>query len=427
MAMQQEHVLSRSFWETFCDLHLEKSPVVLKQPFASPFALSSDVFNGLVNASEQYREGTRIPPVRFYIEHAWQQAEIGKLLPHRDDSSISGFVERITRDLQGRHFGLIVNDYHSQDEVTWCKLRRFLLGLYEIVGMPPNQCEVGVFFGNYDKTPFGLHKDPHSVFTFIVEGRKRILAWPDEVFRGRPKMHDTLEYEQFRDQAIVLDGEPGDVIYWPSSHWHVAESTGGISLTISFSIDFSRYAPVHIFQGVVRMLQDRLMSTNGTGVEPLNLARRTQNADMIYGLTETAVDSLNSVVNDPQLPRLLQVQWLNHVTNLGFNGVPPPLPSRTLGDDEIVQGDAGFPIIWFPIEDDEIICSANGHSFSITAHPNIIKLLDELNAGVAGSVNQLIQKYEGVESFDDIEFEVSPEDIRALLEKLYSLRAIKLV
>lgn len=422
--MKNEHVLSRSFWETFCELHLEKSPLVLKQPFASQFADSSDVFKGLVNASEQYREGTRIPPIRFYVEHAWQQAEIGRLLVHEDDASVSGYAERITRELEGRQFGLIVNDYHAQDQVTWFRLRRFLLGLYELVGMPPNQCEVGVFFGNYDKTPFGLHKDPHSVFTFIVEGRKRILAWPDEVFRGRPKMHDTLEYEQFRDQATVLEGEPGDVLYWPSSHWHVAESTGGLSLTISFSIDFSRYAPVHIFQGIVRMLQDRLMSTNGQGVESLNLAARTQSADRITGLTETAVESLNSVVNDPQLQRLLQIAWLNHVTGFGFNGVPSPLPPRTLLDEDIIQGDPDFPLMWLPIEDNEVICSANGHSFSITAHPNVAELFAVLNQGNPHIVKRLLREFAGTARIDDVEYRLSRKEIRALLEKLCSLRAL---
>ncbi len=101
------------------------------------------------------------------------------------------------------------------DEQFWLRVREFLSGIYQFIGMPVEATEASVFLGNYEKTPFGLHKDTCSMFMFVVAGRKRIRAWPDEYFRGKENVANTLDYEQFLNDAVTLEGGPGDVIYWP--------------------------------------------------------------------------------------------------------------------------------------------------------------------------------------------------------------------
>ena len=71
-----------------------------------------------------------------------------------------------------------------------------------------------------------------------------------------------------------------------------------------------------------------------------------------------------------------------------------------------------------------MVCSANGHSFTIPADPRIIKLQAQLNSGASVSVGELIAKYTGVTQSEGVEFIASAEGIRTVLSKLYSLRAI---
>src|SRR5262249_2348364 len=70
------------------------------------------------------------------------------------------------------------------------------------------------------------------------------------------------------------------------------------------------------------------------------------------------------------------------------------------------------------------ICSANGHCFSICAHPNILKLLKRLNSGETLHIQRVVAEYAGIAWADGTKFEALLEDIRAFMEKLYSFRAI---
>ncbi len=93
-------------------------------------------------------------------------------------------------------------------------------------------------------------------------------------------------------------------------------------------------------------------------------------------------------------------------------------------EDDVVQGEVHFPIAWSPVEDDDLVCSANGHSFATAANPNVVKLIETLNAGGSHRVGALLDAFAGSIVADDVEYEASREDIRALLEKFYTLRAL---
>ena len=83
----------------------------------------------------------------------------------------------------------------------------------------------------------GLHKDTQEVFGFVVRGEKTILAWPFDYFLSRVEGVPTasryfqvqlpVDYRKFRKDALVLRARAGDIIYWPSDYWHIAEGTPG--------------------------------------------------------------------------------------------------------------------------------------------------------------------------------------------------------
>jgi len=112
------------------------------------------------------------------------------------------------------------------------------------------------------------------------------------------------------------------------------------------------------------------------------------------------------------------------LTGGSFKKVPPPLPWKTLGDAEVVKGCPAYPIVWVRTADQHLICSANGHSFTIPADPRVIRMLEQLNSGEALLVRNLIKKYVGTSRSHGVEFVATSDGIREVLSKLYSLRGI---
>jgi len=77
---------THEFWRQFVGRHWEKTPLLIKQPFATQLASARELFAALVQASEQYRaEGLKLRPpydrsikLRFCIEHSVLMTDIEK-------------------------------------------------------------------------------------------------------------------------------------------------------------------------------------------------------------------------------------------------------------------------------------------------------------------------------------------------------------
>jgi 50S ribosomal protein L16 3-hydroxylase len=418
-----EHTLPPKFWARFVKRYWEKRPLVIKQPFSTPLINSEETFAGLVASSDEYRAKGE-SSLNVYLEYALLIAEVWKHLPVADDRSVAGYAERLTGQFGGRRFGLVAGDFHVYSPQLWLRLRTFLRGLYEVIGIPGTQTNSAIFLGNYEKTPLGLHEADASNFIFVIEGRKRLRVWPSEVLRRRGVVTHSLDYEKFLDDSIALEGEPGDLIYWPSNYWHIGESVdGGLAVSLSVAIFQDDELPVD-FSPAAEIVGKRLEAYRGAKTFPLKPRRLGSRVRKLPRMSERVTGALHKASQNSQLQQALQVNWLNSLTRFGFARVSPPLPRRALDNDEIVRGDPNHPIMWLSTSDGEIICSANGHSFLITAHPKILKLLECLNRGLPHRVKQLAEDHAGAVNLGKIKLEASPDDIRAILERLCSLRAI---
>lgn len=413
------------FWPHFVERYWKARPVVVKHFHAAPIATAAEVFRGLLTAGEQFRAGVRRASMKFHTQGSLRYDEVTeKHFPQAGDNSLDGYAERIGGDLCGRRFYVAVDRYQAVDAEVYLRVREFWRGLYEIEGMPPSSSTVVILFGNYEKTPFGLHRDDADNFTFVLSGRKRILAWPDEYFRGREGVLRSLDYEPFREDAVVLEGEPGDLIYWPAHYWHIAESVGGFPLTMSAG---HFYPPsetsAKILKPLFPLIEKRLRDACGAALYPLDVNRLSADGSAV--LEAQLSTALRDASRDAQLSQSLRVAWLNRLSSFGFESVPPPLPPHALADDDVCRVNPHYPVLWIQA-DDKLVCSANGHAFSITAHPNVPKLLERLNSGAPSSVEWLVDKYAGIGMVNDAALTARPEDLRAILEKLRSLRALTL-
>ena len=143
-------------------------------------------------------------------------------------------------------------------------------------------------------------------------------------------------------------------------------------------------------------------------------------------MASDAVASLADVTGDPALRHALRVGALNTLTGFGFTRPPRPRENVSLTDDVIVTGTVAYPVLWLDAGDDDLVVSANGHALQVAASPHVVALLERVNSGERLRVGALVEAHSGTVRVGGLEFETTRDDVRALLEKLVSLRALTL-
>jgi 50S ribosomal protein L16 3-hydroxylase len=374
---------------------------VLQAPLPELLASPEHVFDRLVAASERWRAGDRSFDPEFCVDHARILADVGRYLPSPADGSIAAWTDRVTRMLGGRAFGLVVDGYQAHDEPVFQRLCDFVSGLYAHTGLPGEQAKAGLFLGNYARTPFGLHRGRSTNFMFVLDGVKRIRAWPAAFFRGKEDLTNRLDYEQHNEASTILEGRPGDVVYWPSPYWHIGEDAGGFSVAISLML----------------FMEPRPGADLAVALDQLGGAVRGR------GGVRGAVRALQALARDPRLERALVAARLRHATGFGFSEPPPAAAPRRLGVESIVRGRPEAPIQWRRVGD-ELICSAGGHAFALPDDPRVPGLLRRLNSGQPRRVGDEMSRCAGRVRRARAVFDASPADVQALLERLLALRAI---
>ena len=418
---------SASFWTNFIKHHWNRKPLVIKNPFAAPISTTEEAFVALRNAWDKFeKNGPHVKWVFYKGDDGFmlEGYKISGYVPSVSDKSLGDYAKRINTKLKGECFGLVLHDLQEYHPQFYLRMREFLSGLAAQVrvrwrAMP------GLVIGNYEQTPFGIHQDPANVFAFVLEGRKRIYLWPEEYFRNSFDRVRDSDFAKLRRDATILEGEPGDVLYWPGRYWHVGESLGDLSVGVSMAL-----VPVQLSSFIVGAINNQIgeflhptLTTDGGF--PHAASDVEESPEMIAAAIKRAAKLLKRARDDSDFFQSVQVSWLDYMTSGGNDPAPPPLPLETLDDDCLIGGIPEIPIVWIT-SDNQMVCSANGNSILLPAAPAIIGLLTELNGGATLRVRDLIKKYTGASRRDGVQFKVTKDGLRFVLSKLYSLRAISL-
>jgi len=216
-------------------------------------------------------------------------------------------------------------------------MREFLSGLAAQVRVRWRSMP-GLFIGNYQQTPFGIHQDPANVFAFVIEGRRRIYLWPEEYFCDSIDRIRNSDFAKLQRDATILEAEPFDVLYWPGRYWHVGETLGNLSVGVSVAL-----VPVQLSNFVVGAINNQIgefiyptLTTDGgfshaaTDVE--------DSAEMIAAAIKRATKVLKRTRDDADFIQSLQVSWLDYMTSGGSEPAPTPLPQKDLDDECLVAG-----------------------------------------------------------------------------------------
>jgi len=310
--MSAEFVLPSDFWSHFVTHCWGKIPFVIKKPFPQPLATTQEVFLATRHAADEFRAGGSSVRIRFYMEDGFS-VKPEPYLPDSNDHSAEAYAARVTGKIDGRCFGLILNGFQAYDAELWRRVREFLRGLLTEISVQP-MVEGVLFFGNYDKTPRGIHKDPVDIFLFVIEGRKKMYLWPEEFFHeGDHDARLDSDFAVLRRDAIVLEGEPGDVIYWPSSYWHVGESVGGLSLSLSLALKPLQPSS-EILDHLKQYIEEFVHASLDEGNFPTTPKELEESAAMIAGVTKLALKALQKANRDSDFAEAIQVSWLDRLT-----------------------------------------------------------------------------------------------------------------
>jgi 50S ribosomal protein L16 3-hydroxylase len=417
--------------------HWGKSTVRLKQ--ASTQLTEADLFSLALESSERLRSGAAGPSPRLFLEHDSRghrpfSSEVfspGPLLPVVRDATLDGWAKRLTQVLSGQRFCLVLHDCQRafQAWVRQVPLVRALQG----ETIPQGGSDIVTFIGNCRSTPFGIHKDTQHVLTFVVAGRKRFRVWPFEALARRPELadephgkwralvvtpRDKTDERQLRSQSQLLEGDPGDVLYWPPSTWHVAEGDSLLSVTQTLGFNEVESALVTPSRMLVsdaeparKFVARALPDIAAPGNVPLSL-----NAFLAPLLESATPRNLEGKVLE---------SWLQLSSSGGFRHGPEPEQETALGLMARLQlRDPVLPILVSPSPSGELLLAANGHCTALPFHPNLVGLVHALNGGSLEDVGALMKRFSGVARVGGELVSVSPSTVRAVLQTLVAQRAL---
>jgi hypothetical protein len=437
-------------WRELVDSYWDKRPVVLRAPLEGDIPTVPELFETFRRASKAWIQRRHIDDdgfIRLYIEHELEcaspeQRYFGSRidppyahLPTDDDLDLDAYLARLAARVRGQRVGIIHNDCLASDWMGYLKIRSLVSGLFRALRGPVGLVQPVVFFGNYRYTPFGVHKDHQHVLTIVVRGPKRFRVWPLDAppFRDRPEVpphaadlpafitfRDADDYERIMTSGEVLEAHTGDVMYWPASHWHVAEPSEGTAVTIS--IPFTR------------RVADCLPESHPyrrTG-KALHVAARTflhPPGDLgLPPALERFIRTSPMLADDRrELRATTMASWLRFVTASSCDPPPHPRPRITLLDRDVVAGTGDRPIVCARSGPTTAVIAANGHVSETVPDPRLFRLVDQLNSGQRHAVRALLHANSGELVHRGRLYVATRAQLRTLLTTLHAWRAIERV
>jgi hypothetical protein len=268
-----------------------------------------------------------------------------------------------------------------------------------------------LFIGSYSKTPFGVHRDPESIFHFPVVGRKTLRVWAGGYELKNPGINRAHDYSQFLSDSLKVEAGPGGLIYWASPDWHIGERSDDFSVSLALSLNcfnFSLAQP---------LAQRAVVDLSGLMGEQGGILVKYNPHDVNGSLGDMPSDfkTASNYMKNVNWDAVFQKQWIKLKTAFNFMNPPLPAQQKEINEKAAVIGNKKYPIISAKLDTGALAISANGHLVEIPYNEDIVNLIDRVNEGERMSVTTLVQEFESEQK----------QLILWLLSWLESVRAIK--
>lgn len=386
--------LSDEVWNSLISSDWRRSPRLIRPASPQPLIELASLYRALADIAAVVAQG----PARALvaIDGQARYEDSARHLPRASDRTWEGFRQRIRSEFPGREFQIYVTDgLQAYAPSVWRRSRDFLWPLLRRVGLPPGGIGIECFSGSYKTTESGIHRDSADNFSFVLEGTKRMMFWPAETFEitdgsGYRSHHKSgiKDVAAYRQTAITIDAEPGDIIYWPHDYWHVATSES-LQWTTTVNLAMWWRTPASlIIRPAIEQLLDALpcpaLETNDRPI-PKPLAAGALPASIRSALTETRQALRSGAVH-----KAVRDSWQRMASSGGFIVPPRRMERQSLENADLVQGDPEHPILVAADGRARLNIVSNGYVFDVPASNSVHALVKRLNQGHVVQVGSLL-------------------------------------
>ncbi|WP_433181805.1 hypothetical protein [Actinoallomurus sp. CA-150999] len=349
-------------WDTLADRHWDRTPVVLPGREDEPPVDAGRAFDVAVAAAAPFRAGTRfraLPDVRFFTAAGRIRAP-GDRLPGPDDPTVDHYLKR----LDGEPSLLAVEQPLMLDAALWSQVRDLIRPLWQRVGFPvlPVVAELTIGDG-LDRDDGPADASTHAVLTWVLRGRMEVR----------------VESAPPAGPRETLRVEPGDVLYRPGGR-RVQESHQDGCLALHLRIPMDPRLPSAAVTGLVAdLLQARRADGGRVPYLPFPPPRDPDGVVTPIAPLVAAGEALSGAAGDPELNRILRVQWARRVSACGLEPVPDPGAPAALTPDHLVR--LTGEVIRMPDGPGAALWAVNGHVFAVRG-TSADGLLDRLRTPV---------------------------------------------
>jgi 50S ribosomal protein L16 3-hydroxylase len=389
-----------SLWFQFVANQWGQTPGVLAGWPTQEVANATSIFRGVARASREQRLGHTNDGLRIYAGGHHVQRDLGSWLPPEGEPP-AAYARRMRRRAPDGVM-ITVEDFQLHAPALWFATRRLFEGLFARVGLPRQRATLLGCFGDFLEVPYGVHPASAHNFLVVAAGSSAVRVWPAAAFAGAGEQwrHRT-DYRQRSSQSILLEGTAGDILYWPAGWWHAWE---GSARRDSAGINVLVFPEPQWDRGSLAPLAALLE-------QPLAAAARESS-----GL-ESIAPRLMAVARSQALRQVARIAALDHLTASGFAPVPDAARVPGLTAQQVVRGVEGACIVCRPWSRTAAHCSANGRSFLAPRHATVGMLFEWAGSRAPATVARVAARFSSRDG-------LSHAEVRAVLQKLYELRAL---
>lgn len=383
--------LDSPFWSHFAKNIWEKKPLVVRKARAGLLKMGeAEIFHLLVLYSDRCRQLKNPTGFKFYIKglQAYEE-DVLQILPVKKDRSLLGYHERMRAMFSD--YCLVCDELLKINVEKQGLLSEFTEELYRHVGFPNRFSEMGLYLGNYRKTPFGVHIDRCGVFSFPVSGTKKFRLWTSAFVKKNPRLDRAFEYAKYKKDSRLLTAGPGDMTYWPSSAWHIAESDGSFSATWSLGVWVDKAHHESFSQSLGGLLEDKLGSAGLSTLIPFkNLHETSGEVKLLPDAFTKSIQVLQSLTSAELQENFLK-SWMVHISMQGFKNRPLPDFKLNLKSRIHLRSDRD-PILWRQsvLSKTKILLCFGGVLVESKKSSGLLKLVKAINAGKTCVVSDYI-------------------------------------
>ncbi len=389
--------LNAKFWSNFAKNYWEKKPFTARKIKSSLSKIGeAEIFELLILYSDKCRKNKDATGFKFYVNGEQVHAsDVLQVLPIQKDLNFLGYHARMNKLFSD--YCLVCDELLQVSAGYKDHLLDFTNALYKHVGFPNQFAEIGLYLGNYKKTPFGVHIDSCGVFSFPIVGQKKFRLWTSDFVKKNPKLDRAFNYEKYKKNSELLIASEGDMTYWPSKAYHIAESNGQFSAAWSLGVWIDKSFQKMFSESFDHLLSQKSDDVNNNPMTSfVNLHDQTGQMSKLPKLYLKNIQMLRQL-SDADLQDHYLKCWMKQVSLHGFKKNDTQFDQKKLTLKSKIQlSTKNTKILWKKsvAKKNKIFICIESEILKIDLKSGIYKLILDLNKKRKCTLSQYLTKNE---------------------------------